>query len=222
MKLFSRVLLLSMIAALLLCSACSTTADGKSGGNTSLPAEVSASPEASSEPEADTSAVSSGTPISTNPEDAYTELLSGVAGDSRAAFIPLDGLDIPLLAITDSTYEDRDQEVTTNAQFYACIDGEVVDVGQLHSGGTAYALSYSGSSIYTANGHAIFRYELDTQSQELVLVETASAVYDSADGSTSCTTTYEGPDADRTADPESALADLWLEWDESQPITFAA
>ncbi len=114
--------------------------------------------------------------------DKYSIFLSNF--DTRGkqyyyTFIELEGYKYPILLLTDSVYKDNEFYVAMWADVYYIIENEVVEFGNLLSGGTAYPIAKDKTVIYSGSGHSVAQYNLNILEQKLNLIKSCTAYFNS-------------------------------------------
>lgn len=137
-------------------------------------------------------------------EELYGEAIASLGDDVQFALEDIgDGQRV--LFTTDQTYDDGNGH---NAALYCdvrcSIDGEVYDLGRIESMGTAYPVSFGNGRIYTASGHSIEIYEIDSQNHKLKEISYEERV--DGEGNTYYSYTEDGNTADSSeADYQAAV-----------------
>ena len=86
---------------------------------------------------------------------SYDEVIGLLEKDNGYAKVEVKGYDGEVLLITDYTYDNLDGNIATiQASVYTLEDGNVKNVGNVMSYGTAYPLSIKDGIIYCAGNHA--------------------------------------------------------------------
>ncbi len=97
-----------------------------------------------------------------NNADIYGETVSKLADDERFAIIDTNA-PLPVLLVTAHAYDDGNgNQVAIECDVYYLVGKEVKKIGTLESMGTAYPISYDEKGIYTASGHTMHRFAIDT------------------------------------------------------------
>lgn len=117
-----------------------------------------------------------------NKSDVYAEIygttIAGLEDDELFAIVET-GASSPVLLVTSQVYDDGfGNQAALLCDVYYVIDGEVKNIGVLESFGTAYPVSYDKSGLYTASGHALHRFEIDEDSETLILAESIYEQFD--------------------------------------------
>lgn len=107
--------------------------------------------------------------------DEYRDVISKLSEDEYYAFVELQDNTYPVLLVADGVYEfDEKIQAAIFVTIYYVIDGEILSVGEIQSGGTAYPISSKEDGIYTAGHHNIVRYTIDDKTGELIAAEYAA------------------------------------------------
>lgn len=106
--------------------------------------------------------------------DVYNEFLKNYNCQGEEyyySFIELDGYDYPILLLSDGVYKYKNErEVAMCTDIYYSVNNEVTLFGNICSNGTAYPISANTTGIYTAGGHEVAKYNLETKSLKLKLI----------------------------------------------------
>lgn len=99
---------------------------------------------------------------SKNDENVYRETIGGLEDQELFAIIDTSA-SLPVLLVTSQVYDDgTGNQTAIECDVYYPVDGEVKNIGTIESMGTAYPVSYDETGIYTASGHAMQRYEIES------------------------------------------------------------
>ena len=95
--------------------------------------------------------------------EALGKVVAGLGDDELFAIVEA-GAKHSILLTSDQTYDDENgnQASILCEVYYEEEDGEAKHLGTLESLGTAYPIAYDKSGLYTAGGHEVKRYEIDS------------------------------------------------------------
>lgn len=97
-----------------------------------------------------------------NYADIYGETVSKLADDELFAIIDTNA-PLSVLLVTSHAYDDgRGNQAAIECDVYYLVGKAVKKIGTLESMGTAYPISYDEKGIYTASGHTMHRFEIDS------------------------------------------------------------
>lgn len=97
-----------------------------------------------------------------NTADIYTKTISELKADERFAIIDTNA-PLPVLLVTSNAYDDGNgNQAAIECDVYYLVGKKVKKLETLESMGTAYPISYDETGIYTASGHTMHRFEIDT------------------------------------------------------------
>ena len=103
--------------------------------------------------------------------DTFLKNFNGKGEEYYYSFIELAGYDYPILLLSNGVYEfNNEKEAALWTDIYYPVDTKITKFGYISSGGTAYPISSDTTGIYTAGGHEVTKYGLDTQNQKLELI----------------------------------------------------
>ncbi|SDI04683.1 hypothetical protein SAMN05421493_10745 [Pseudobutyrivibrio sp. 49] len=112
--------------------------------------------------------------------------------------------DVDVFAVTSGTYDNMDGNMAgIDATLFTYDDGNIVELGKICSGGTAYPIATKDGYIYTASNHWVCKYVIGDDNS-LQIMEKASVVYDT-DGNG--TYFYESEDGGDYSQIDSAQAE---------------
>lgn len=149
----------------------------------------------------------------------YDEILAQVSESEKAAFVELNGLELPVLLVSGETYKHTVcTDVAMGCSIYAYIENEVINLGDIYSGGTAYPISADDSYIYAAAGHCCHKYKIDIEKRELVVQEVAAEKF----GENATPTYYYGNEEteEQIVPDNSYLERLFDEYKEADIVAF--
>ncbi|MCR4657003.1 MAG: hypothetical protein K5770_12350 [Lachnospiraceae bacterium] len=111
--------------------------------------------------------------------DSYEDLISCLKEGNGYAYIELEGYDGELLAIAEATFDDLEgHQASMEVYLYGDYDGEVVNIGNFFSYGTAYPIRCDGKLLYGGGNH---EYESDFLNEDgtgLMVKDLISVDYD--------------------------------------------
>lgn len=97
-----------------------------------------------------------------NTADIYAKTIGELKDDERFAIIDTNA-PLPVLLVTSHAYDDGNgNQAAIESDVYYLVGKKVKKIGTLESMGTAYPISYDEKGIYTASGHTMQRFEIDT------------------------------------------------------------
>ena len=134
----------------------------------------------------------------------FTDLLNNGKVTAGMGYANVDVGDVNCFFVTSGTYDNLDGNMAgIDATIFTYDDGNLVELGKICSGGTAYPIATKDGYIYTASNHWICKY-LIADDNELTIMEKASVTYDeNGDG----TYFYESEDGGDYSKIDSAYAE---------------
>lgn len=119
--------------------------------------------------------------------DVYGKTIGGLKDQKLFAIIDTNA-SLPVLLVTSQAYDDgTGNQAAIECDVYYPVDGEVKNIGTIESMGTAYPVSYDETGIYTASGHAMQRYEIESSGT----LKPAEVIYEQFDESGKAAYTME-------------------------------
>jgi len=102
-------------------------------------------------------------------KQVYQPILDTLTEEQGYSLIKISNLSYPVLLVADGTYEyEKGLNATIYCNGYVFIKQEIVSIGEISSGGTAYPIAYDETGIYTAANDGCSRLILEEQSGELL------------------------------------------------------
>lgn len=151
----------------------------------------------------------------------FTDLLNKDRVTAGMGYANVQVGDTDCFFVTSGTYDNMDGNMAgIDATIFIYKDGELYQLGQLCSGGTAYPIAVKDKFIYAASNHWVCKYVV--AEDKLQIMEKASVNYDS-DGNG--TYFYESEDGGDYTDMDSAQAeeimnDLFEEMGAAEIVNF--
>lgn len=108
----------------------------------------------------------------------FTDLLNNNRVTSGMGYANVSVGDMDCFFVTSGTYDNMDGNMAgIDATIFIYDDGDIVELGKICSGGTAYPIATNNGYIYTASNHWICKYEI-SDDNTLKIIEKASVTYD--------------------------------------------
>ena len=134
----------------------------------------------------------------------FTDLLNKGRVTAGMGYANVDVGDVNCFFVTSGTYDNLDGNMAgIDATIFTYDDGDLVELGKICSGGTAYPIAAKDGYIYTASNHWICKYVIGDDN-ELAIMEKASVTYDENGNGTYF---YESEDGGDYSNIDSAYAE---------------
>lgn len=144
-----------------------------------------------------------------NTSDCYTftDLLNNGRVTPGMGYANVTVGDVDCFFVTSGTYDNMDGNMAgIDATIFTYDDGDMVELGKICSGGTAYPIATKNGYIYTASNHWICKYVIGDDNT-LQVMEKASVIYDENGNGTF---SYESDDGGDYSQIESTYAEeIW-------------
>lgn len=150
--------------------------------------------------------------------DAYGAVLSSLTEEQSYAYIEQEGLEYPVLLVTDATWEADGKKEAMYCQVYYVSEDEAKLYGEIVTQGSAYPVSYSPDGIYSAGHHYAARYVLDTESEELTAAEYANETFDEEANVTY--SYYSQADGEQVVEDDTYLNKMFDQWGAAEAVDF--
>lgn len=154
----------------------------------------------------------------TKEEDIYNSVVSSLAKEDSYAYVELQGLEHPVLLVTDGTWEADGKKEAMYCQVYYVSGGEAKLYGEILTQGTAYPVTYDQDGIYGAGHHYVIRYILDTEADELVEAEYANEIFDEDANVTYSYFNLE--DGEAIVEDDTRLNEMFDKWGNTEAVDF--
>ena len=110
--------------------------------------------------------------------DTFTDMLNKKKITAGMGYANITVGDVDVFAVTSGTYDNMDGNMAgIDATLFTYDDGNIVELGKICSGGTAYPIATKDGYIYTASNHWVCKYVIGDDNS-LQIIEKASVVYD--------------------------------------------
>ncbi len=110
--------------------------------------------------------------------DTFTDMLNKKKITAGMGYANITVGDVDVFAVTSGTYDNMDGNMAgIDATLFTYDDGNIVELGKICSGGTAYPIATKDGYIYTASNHWVCKYVIGDDNS-LQIMEKASVVYD--------------------------------------------
>lgn len=108
----------------------------------------------------------------------YGNAIAELGDDDQYALVDI-GEKNMVLFVTDQTYDDgQGHNAAISCSVYYGVNGNMYDLGEIASMGTAYPVSYGEKCIYTASGHGLVIYTIDSKTHQLTVRSRYLVTYD--------------------------------------------
>lgn len=108
----------------------------------------------------------------------FTDMLNKKKISAGMGYANITVGDVDVFAVTSGTYDNMDGNMAgIDATLFTYDDGNIVELGKICSGGTAYPIATKDGYIYTASNHWVCKYVIGDDNS-LQIMEKASVVYD--------------------------------------------
>ncbi len=230
-----KIISLSMVTLMAL----SMVACGNSAASTDTQTEEAVQVEEEAVPTADTTAASTTvedeTPISfikqASEECApsidisdcgtFTDILNNNRLSAGMGWTNIDIGSVNCFMVSSGTYDNMDGNMAAiDATIFTYVDGEIVELGKLCSGGTAYPLATKDGYIYAGANHWVCKYVISDN--QLQIMEKASLNYDANGDATYFYESEDGGDYSQidSKQAEEIMNQLYEELGEAEVINF--
>ena len=152
----------------------------------------------------------------------FTDLLNKGRVSTGMGYANITVGDIDVFAVTSGTYDNMDGNMAgIDATLFTYDDGNIVELGKICSGGTAYPIATKDGYIYTASNHWICKYVIGDDNS-LQIMEKASVVYDENGNGTYFYDSEDGGDYSKidSAHAEEIMNQLYDEMGAAEVINF--
>lgn len=152
----------------------------------------------------------------------FTEMLNKKKITAGMGYTNIRVGDVDVFVVTSGTYDNMDGNMAgIDATIFTYEDGNIVELGKICSGGTAYPIATKDGYIYTASNHWVCKYAIGDD-DSLKIMEKASVVYDEEGNGTYFYDSEDGGDYSRMdqAALEKIMNDLYDEMGNAEIINF--
>ncbi len=154
--------------------------------------------------------------------DTFTDMLNKKKITAGMGYANITVGDVDVFAVTSGTYDNMDGNMAgIDATLFTYDDGNIVELGKICSGGTAYPIATKDGYIYTASNHWVCKYVIGDDNS-LQIMEKASVVYDTDGNGTYFYESEHGGDYSKidSAHAEEIMNQLYDEMGAADIINF--
>ncbi|SHJ32436.1 hypothetical protein [Pseudobutyrivibrio xylanivorans] len=154
--------------------------------------------------------------------DTFTDMLNKKKITAGMGYANITVGDVDVFAVTSGTYDNMDGNMAgIDATLFTYDDGNIVELGKICSGGTAYPIATKDGYIYTASNHWVCKYVIGDDNS-LQIMEKASVVYDTDGNGTYFYESEDGGDYSKidSAHAEEIMNQLYDEMGAAEVINF--
>lgn len=110
--------------------------------------------------------------------ESYDEVISYLKKGQGYAYIKVKGYDGDILALAESTYHDKEKNLSIDVALYAKVDGVVKNLGNVSTAGTAYPIAVEDGALYACNPHSYEVYYVNPEGDGLMMKDSIHEEYD--------------------------------------------
>ena len=152
----------------------------------------------------------------------FTDLLNKGRVSTGMGYANITVGDVDVFVVAGATYDNLDGNMAgIDATLFTYDDGNIVELGKICSGGTAYPIATKDGYIYTASNHWVCKYVIGDDNS-LKIMEKASVVYDENGNGTYFYDSEDGGDYSKidSAHAEEIMNQLYDEMGAAEIINF--